>query len=228
MLFMQQRKASIKAHTLEPMGTPAPVLVFSEQININAGQFILAALPGDPAPTRTRLFPTMVNGDEVTFDHLPTSAWHPGRDVDLIGPIGNRFTPPTQAGRWLCISLGLHPERLFPLLKDGTRVSASIAFWSHKTILTLPSEIERPVDPVDAIGWADFIVVELPGTGWPEEHRALGISLRDQTTAATEVLIDVPTPCGLGLCQTCAVPSGHSWSLACQSGLVHSIEVLRG
>lgn len=228
MLSMQQRKATILAHTLEPMGRPAPVLQFPEQIDLSAGQFILATLPGDPSPTRTRLFPTMINGDKVTFDHLPTAAWHPGREVDLIGPLGNCFTPPSLARRWLCISLGYHPERLLPLLKEGHRRSNSIAFWSHKDIPNLPSEIERPVDPIDAVGWANFIVVELPGIAWPEEYRALGVSLRDQTTATTEVLINVPTPCGLGLCQTCSVPSGRSWSLACQSGFVHSIEVLRG
>lgn len=225
---MQQIKALISAHTLEPMAKPAVILEFPEKIQIRAGQFILAALPGDPVPTRSRLFPIMVDEHKVTFDHLPTASWHPGREVDLIGPLGNHFKPPAQAGRWLCISLGLHPERLFPLLQEGKGGAVSIAFWSEKKIPNLPLEIERPVNPMDAIGWADFIAVERSGKEWPEEYRALRASLMDQTTAATQVLIDVPTPCGLGLCQTCAIPSGKSWSLACQCGLVHTIEVLRG
>ena len=225
---MQPLRATIRTHTLEPLGKPALTLAFSEAITLGAGQFVLAHLPGSNAALRTRLFPVQISNDGFTCDHIPDPAWLPGRVVEVLGPLGKPFSPPHMTSHWLMLSLGVHPERLLPLLESGRVQSASMAFWSEQIPPSLPSDVERPVELGEAIDWADFIAIELPGPDWPERYLALRSQLTLGKAAAVQALVDVPTPCGFGVCQACAVPQRKGWSLGCQSGLVLSMEQIHG
>lgn len=195
---------------------------------MGAGQFLLASLPGSIEALRSRLFPIQISTEGFTCDHIPGLEWLPGRTVDVLGPLGNPFSPPEIAHRWLVLSLGYHPERLLPLLDLGRAQSASMAFWSNQRLASLPSDIERPVELAEAVDWADFIAIELPGPEWPEGYLPLHSQLMNRKGVITQVLVDVPTPCGLGACQVCAVPQRKGWRLGCQSGLVLSMEQIRG
>ena len=225
---MHIHRAIITSHTLEPLGKPALTIELPEGITLGTGQFVLATLPGTIDPLRTRLFPIEVSANGFTSDHLPDPSWLPGRSVDILGPLGKPFLPPISARRWFLLSLGVHPERLLPLHELGRAQSASMAFWSQEPPPLLPSDVECPVDIAEAVDWADFIAIELPGQDWPEEFLPLRSQLIQRKAATIQALVDVPTPCGLGACQACAVPKLKGWSLACQSGLVVSMEQIHG
>lgn len=195
---------------------------------MGAGQYVLANLPGTTDALRTRLFPIEVTANLFSTDLIPGPAWLPGRTVEILGPLGKPFLPPEPARLWFMLSLGDHPERLLPLLEVGRRQSVSMAFWSIQPLPSLPSDIERPVEIVDAVDWADFIAIELPGLDWPGEYISLRSQLLQRKDATIQILVDVPTPCGLGACQACAIPERKGWSLGCQSGLVLSLEQTNG
>jgi hypothetical protein len=91
----------------------------------------------------------------------------------------------------------------------------------------LAADIERPVAPEDALDWAEFIAIELPGSYWPVPHQALRMELFEQGASEVQALVDVPTPCGFGGCQACAIQQRKGWVLACQKGLVRDIEDIR-
>jgi hypothetical protein len=224
---MRQLSARITSHSLEPLGIPALVLRFLEPMSISPGQFVLAYLPDSKDAVRTRLFPTAIGDLGFTSDHLPGPAWQPGETLDLLGPLGKPFSPPEDTDRWLLLSLGNHPERLLPLVDLGGKRSASITFWAKVPSPWLPSFVERPAKPEEAVGWAEFIALELPGLDWPEEFASLWEALQDQSRCVLQALVDVPTPCGLGACQACSLPSGRQWQLGCQSGLVVAMEAIR-
>jgi hypothetical protein len=224
---MRQLSAKITTHSLEPLGVPALVVQFLEPASLNPGQFLLAYLPGSKEAIRTRLFPTLISNQGFTSDHLPGPAWRPGETLNLLGPLGKPFTPPENTDRWFLLSLGNHPERLLPLIDLGGERSASIAFWAKGRSPWLPSFVERPVEPEEAVGWADFIALELPGLDWPQEFTPLWEFLQDQARCVRQALVDVPTPCGMAACQACALPSKGHWQLGCQSGLIVPMEAIR-
>ena len=216
----------ITSHTLEPLGTPALVVELSQQLTFNAGQFVMAYHPEVDAAVRTRLFPISTSPNKIVFDHVPSPSWFPGQSVDFLGPIGNTFSPPPTSRNLLLLSLGEHPERLLPLLDLRHSQSVSIAFWSKKPLPNLPADIERPVAPEDAISWADYIAFEFSSPDTPIDFQPLRYELLDLRTSLIQVLVDVPTPCGFGGCQACAIPHGKNWSLACQQGLVRKFEAI--
>lgn len=224
---MQHTTGHVTAHSLEPLGIPCLELQPADPLSIAAGQFILGFIPLEATTARFRLFPVRISPDRIVFDHVPDATWFPGRKIDILGPIGNPFSPPAAARRWLMLSLGGHPERLLPLLDAGATQSASLAFWSDGPIPTLAPEVERPASPKDAVDWADFIAIELDGPQWPETPGTFARDHLHRVLAPVQVLIDVPTPCGLGGCQACALPGGKGYSLACQVGLVRPFEELR-
>ena len=224
---MRQIPGVISSHTLEPLGTPTLVVELSQPMTISAGQFVMAYHPNVETTARTRLFPINSSPTRIVFDHVPDPSWFPGKAIDFLGPIGNTFSPPATSQNWLLLSLGNHPERLLPLLNVGHTQSASVAFWSKMPLPSLPAAIERPVAPEDAVDWADFIAIELPGPYWPANYRPLHSELLDRKISLIQALVDVPTPCGLGGCQACVIPHRKGWILACQKGLVHNFEDIR-
>jgi hypothetical protein len=225
---MRQISGVITSHTLEPLGTPALVVELPQQITFNAGQFVMAYHPEAEAAVRTRLFPINISPNKIVFDHVPSPSWVPGQSIDFLGPLGNPFSPPPTSRNWLLLSLGDHPERLLPLLDIGLTQSISMAFWSKNPLPNLPADIERPVAPEDAISWADYIAIELTSTDAPMDFQPLRYELLDLRSSLIQVMVDVPTPCGFGGCQACAIPHRKSWSLACQQGLVRKFEDIRG
>ena len=171
---------------------------------MGAGQFVLAHHPNESAAARSRLFPITLGSDHIAFDHVPSPAWLPGQEIDFLGPLGNPFSPPPAARNWLLLSLGNHPERMLPLLESGRSQSASIALWSKKNIPGLPADVEGPSSPEEAVPWADYVAIELCDPYWPDTHRSLKDDLHIRKPALIQVLINVPTPCGIGGCQACA------------------------
>jgi hypothetical protein len=224
---MRQIPGIISSHSLEPLGTPSLVVELSQHVTISAGQFIMAFHPDAEVAARTRLFPIDISSTRIVFDHVPSPSWFPGQTIDFLGPIGNTFSPSSTSRNWLLLSFGNHPERLLPLIDLGRTQSASVAFWSNKLIPSLPADIERPVAPEDALDWAEFIAIELAEPYWPASNHSLRNELHDRKISLIQALVDVPTPCGLGGCQACAIPHKNSWILACQQGLVHNFEDIR-
>jgi hypothetical protein len=224
---MRQLSARITRHSLEPLGVPALVVQFMEPASLSPGQFLMAYLPGSKDAIRTRLFPTSISDQGFTSDYVPGPAWRPGETLDLLGPLGKPFTPPQNSNRWFLLSLGSHPERLLPLIALGEERSASIAFWANSQSPWLPSFVECPVEPEEAVSWAKYIALELPGLDWPQEYTPLWEHIRDQARCVLQALVDVPTPCGMAACQACALPSKGHWQLGCQSGLIVAMEAIR-
>ncbi len=221
---MQPVQVPVVSHTLEPLGHPSLVLQLPEPSGIRTGQFVLVYDAQEQAAVRTRLFPVAISQEQIVFDRVPAPGWLPGKMLDVLGPMGNTFSPPASSRNWLMLSLGTHPERLLPLLDAGHTRSAALAFWSAFHMPGLAADVERPVSPEEAVDWADFIAIEYDGPAWPEAYRSLSIDYLRRKRAPIQVLVDVPTPCGLGGCQACAIPIRKGYFLGCQEGLVRSFE----
>ncbi len=225
---MRQIPATVLSQSLEPLGTPVPIVQLSQQTSTQPGQFYLAFHHDDQVASRSRLFPINISNDVLRFDQVPNPSWLPGQTVDLLGPLGNGFTPPTESRRWLLLSFGDHPERLYPLLDMGRERSASFAFWAHRPLSELPADIERPVTPAEGLTWADFIAIELTGHNWPANYEDLYKPLTDRLLSTVQALIDIPTPCGIGGCLGCVLPGTKEVRLACQQGLVRDFGEIGG
>ena len=127
----------------------------------------------------------------------------------------------------MLISLGHHPERLLPLVQAGIQTGAAIAFWSENQVASLPALVERPTEADEALEWADFIALEINEYDWQHVDEGLFSKLKRHASKA-QLMVNIPTPCGIGGCQACSIPGRKSIHLACQTGLIHPLESILG
>ncbi len=183
--------SSLARLTCPPLAIPA------------AGQFSLALQPGEEGSLRSAIFPRRLEADGFTT--AAEQAWQPGDVLDLLGPVGRGFRPPLQARRWALGGIGRPLDRLLPLLQQGLEIGANVAVWSPLPIVGLPAQVEIVRDESDALSWADYIALDV----LPESVAGLGDRLNSPlgsaAGAAIQVLIAPAMPCGLGLCQACAI-----------------------
>jgi dihydroorotate dehydrogenase electron transfer subunit len=187
------------------------------------GQPLLAFLPGSEAPLRTALYASEIHPDGITTAQIPSAEWRVGTQVDLLGPIGRGFSPSTSSRRWLLIALGVPLDRLLPLVISALERDLPVVVHSDQRLPDLPAQVEVAVNLDEVFDWADFIAID---TDASRLNALVEVRKRDPIIPAVQVqaLLDLPLPCGLGVCSACAVRKGRSWKLACQHGPVFDIK----
>jgi len=210
-----------------PTGRPGVHVSCPPAARPSPGQFALALAPGQVQAARTALFPTDIDDQGFTAGLPEGAASRPGVELDLWTPVGNGFTPPASARRWLLAAIGVTPERLLPLIDVGLARGAAIVLSAAGRPPDLAPAVEVVVDPIEALSWADYLAVDLvPEQAgdlrqrlgkfeWPTGRRSL----------AAQVLFTPSIACGLGVCGACAV-EGRRLRLACIDGPVFELHDL--
>jgi dihydroorotate dehydrogenase electron transfer subunit len=170
------------------------------------------------------LYPTRLHQDGFTSVDIPSPAWVVGALVDLLGPIGSGFSPPSKSSRWLLIAYGRQFDRLYPLIDAAVESSISVAVFSDSLIPDLPVQVEIVTKLEDARDWADYIAIDLHVSSIAELAELLASQARIPPAAYVEMLVDTPLACGLGVCAVCAVVKGTGWRLACKDGPVFNMK----
>ena len=98
------------------------------------------------------------------------------------------------------------------------------AFFTDAKLPPLPTHIEaNPLSAAqDGFSWADMIAVATPPLAYEEILNKIGIPPGDILACPTQVLVDIPMPCGgLGECGVCTIKGVKNKSLlACEDGPV--------
>lgn len=215
---MHRTMAQVASIRLEADGETVARLICDPTAIPAAGQFSLALRPGEGAPLRTAIFPLDLHADGFTTPADRT--WQPGDGLDLLGPVGRGFRPPPNARRWALGGIGRRLDRLLPLLQRGIEAGAGVAVWPPLPPERLPVQVEIVRDQADALEWADYIALDVLPDALDEIDTRLRRQLDTLARTAIQVLIAPAMPCGLGLCQACAIDARRGRQLACLDGPV--------
>lgn len=215
---MRRTPAQVASIRLEPDGSSLARLICPPTAIPAAGQFSLALRPGEAAPLRTSIFPRELHADGFTA--LAERTWQPGDGLDLLGPVGRGFRPPPNARRWALGGVGRPLDRLLPLLQQGIKAGAGVAVWPPLPPERLPPQVEIVQDQADALAWADYVALDVLPEALDEADARLRRQLGTLAGTAIQVLIAPAMPCGLGLCQACAITGRRGRKLACLDGPV--------
>jgi len=224
---MRRELARIEALTLEPLGEPAVQIACPEAVIPDPGQAVLAIEPGSDAPYRIVLYATRLKPEGFITDQPPEPGWLPGTALDLLGPVGQGFSPPVTTHRWLLLGVGMTPKRLWPLIDMGIERGIALSVWADGALPTLPPQVEFMPDLGEALSWADYLAVETRAEDLMRLRSLLGLTPENHVAIPAEALIPTALPCGIGACQGCGVESREGWLLACKEGPVFDLETLR-
>jgi hypothetical protein len=156
--------------------------------------------------------------------------WGPGAALELRGPLGRGLRLPDRALRLALLACGQTPARLMPFAVQAlSRSETSVALFTDAHHPWLPAALEvQPLQNIaEALGWADFLAIDIPLTRLADLRRILGLGGGERLPCPGEALVEAPMPCaGLADCGACAVPSRGGWKLACKDGPVFDIHDL--
>ena len=156
--------------------------------------------------------------------------WGPGASLELRGPSGRGLRLPDRALRLALLAVGQTPARLMPFAELAlSRSETSVALFTDAHLPWLPAalEVQPQQNIAEALGWADFLAIDIPLTRLADLRRILGLGSGERLPCPGEVLVEAPMPCaGLAECGACAVPGRGGWKLACKDGPVFDIHDL--
>jgi hypothetical protein len=190
------------------------------------GQAVMACKVGDCLPLRKLLFPILTVQSGFVVDSPPEPNWRIGDTLNLWGPLGKGFTPPSKAHRWLLASFENPPQRLYSLIQMGLERGVAISLCADKVPDNLPPQVEWIPEIPDALAWADYLALVLPAESMRSLRARLGLSSGENLPFPAQVLVTQPTPCGLGVCYACALKGRQSQLLACKDGPVFELDQL--
>ena len=203
------------------------------------GQYLLANNTAEAdAPLASALFPAAYG--ETGFLATPLSptmnkltaystAWIPGAELKLRGPLGRGFALPPSARRLALIDLGGGALRLLPLVAAGLANAADVALFSEAPPTLLPSSVE--INPLrslgEALGWADFMAVDVSLEQVENLAELLCLPAGQHLPCPGQALVAAAMPCGgAAECGACAVLVRRRWKLACTDGPVFDLRDL--
>jgi Iron-sulfur cluster binding domain of dihydroorotate dehydrogenase B len=197
------------------------------------GQYSLACATAEPDEQGEILHSPLFPG-EIAIDGFLTASpvplsWEPGTSLELHGPLGHGFHQPENAQSIALAAFGDTPARLLPLVRPALDSNRAVALFSDGALPLLPPALEaHPLSNLaEALPWADFIAVDLPGESLADLRRRLGLPLAARLQCPAQALIITPMPCGgVADCGACAVSARRGWKLACKDGPVFDLETL--
>jgi len=193
-----------------------------------AGQYLLARRVAFPDAVPAALFPVESSGGVLSVAPPLPASWSVGTELHLRGPLGNGFSPPKQASRWLLISPD-RPGRLFPLVNLAVAKKADVALYTPSPPPGLPNAVElldRQELP-GALLWADYLAVDLPLASLTDLRGLLDLPAGAHLPCPGQALVRTPLTCGgAAECGLCAVRTRRGWTLACKDGPVFDLDTL--
>ncbi|MEP7357445.1 MAG: hypothetical protein ABI847_09430, partial [Anaerolineales bacterium] len=189
------------------------------------GQPLLALSPRPDQPLlRVPIFTLPAAGDRHSF-YVPASHPYarlvPGEALDVLGPVGRGFRLPSQGAGLLVIASAL--ERMLPAITAALARGLSVAVLAPRGAELLPAAVEIQRGPVneELARWADVVLLDVADPQARAQHlRSLAPG---RAPDFVQALMPTPLPCGVGACQACWVPAGHTRRLACIDGPVFGL-----
>ncbi|HUF38595.1 MAG TPA: hypothetical protein VMN57_08730 [Anaerolineales bacterium] len=202
----------------DPKAAPAP------------GRYLLADLPADlDSLLAAALFSSLSFPDgflAAPLDGPLPPAWELGAELRLRGPLGRGFNLPPAVRNLALAAAGDTAARLLPLVERA----GSAALFTDLPVPDLPTRVEvQPLAALpEALGWADFVAVDIPLGRVEDLGGILGEpAALPVTLPAGQVLVHGPMPCGgLGECGLCALPAGRRSILLCVEGPVCDLRLI--
>lgn len=192
----------------------------------SAGQYLLAGSDASYDPLPVPLFYTDFSPSGfITASPLPT-AWTPGREISLRGPLGSGFTLPVTARKVALVAFDDSYARLYGLIAPALKQNAAVVLVCDVDTDGLHDDVEvHPTSSLeDVLGWADYVAFDV------ERENLFGLKQRldgwKQLTAKCEaqILIHAQMPCGgIADCGVCSVMTRSGWKLACKDGPVFDL-----
>ncbi len=230
---MAHYKGRLAEILLEPYQNAAgriacPVVAFPQP-----GQYLQAHDPNDPLEViPSSIFTagesSISRSGEASFPiagPLPAS-WQPGTQLQLRGPLGRGFEPPTKIRRLALAAISGRAARLLPLVTDRV---AEVVLFCDSQVGELPMSVEiQSLDALpNALAWADFLAIDIPLDKLDELSTHLGVKERLPRSLQGQVLVLAPMPCGgLAQCGVCALAAKNGAKLACEDGPVFDLHEL--
>jgi dihydroorotate dehydrogenase electron transfer subunit len=201
-----------------------------------------------PAPVGSDHFTLLLQPDSD-----PGLAWLlsrvPGERLDVIGPLGTGFPLPGAARNLLLVS---DVQAISPLLGQMSRaieagIAVTLALGASRAatlypLAALPPVVEFQAATLDgSCGQRGSITELLPGLlSWADAVCAVGSTglyhaLKNQTIqarfgAVSNFAYGLVTPhrlaCGVGACQSCAIPTATGVKLTCADGPIFDLATL--
>ena len=175
----------------------------------------------------TPLFTAGMDEDGFLVAPPVPSTWDPGSRLELRGPIGRGLRLPDRAFHLALIAIGETPARLLPFAAQALdQPETTVALFTDASLPWLPAalEVQSLQNISEALGWADFLAIDMPLSSLAGLRPTLGLGAGERLPCPGEFLIETPMPCGgLADCGACAVPARRGWKLACKDGPVFDI-----
>jgi hypothetical protein len=215
---------------LDLLGRPQAWIACRTSAIPGAGQYLRAYLPGDenqslPLP----LFPTAIHENGFLAAPPVPTHWLPGMPLQLLGPLGSGFHLGSGVRRLALAALDETPDRLLPLVTLALEQNADVTFYLDCPAPFPPASVEvSPLSALpEALGWADFLALDLPLQSLPGLRQRLGMHPEERLTIPAQGLVNTLMPCaGMAECGACAVPLRRGWQLACVDGPVFDLNIL--
>jgi dihydroorotate dehydrogenase electron transfer subunit len=201
---------------------------------IRPGQFALARDPNTFDPYLRRELDLYATHDE--FIQLTANAKYPlehtiaGDTLDVLAPLGRAIEFETSARHILLVGERECIAPLVPVAHEAITLGHEVvlALQGHSDLAEgifpsnlLSPEIEYRTDEAldsELIRWADALIA----SGLSELYRniadALSATRYRIEPGFARVLVDMPMPCGMGVCYACAVETSRGVQLACVDG----------
>lgn len=231
---MQQVKGELVEIWLESGGT-AGRIAFGEALAPRPGQYLAARCREDgyAALAHPLFMAGAAPGGILAAPPLP-SAWQPGCELELRGPLGHGFNLPVSARHVGLVALDASPARLLPLAEQTLAQEGEVTLFCDLPASDLPWRSLSPaleISPTallhDALAWADYLAFDVPLAHLAKLNPLVGLKPGERLACPAEVLVAAAMPCaGLAGCGVCALPSRRGWLLACEDGPVFAWERL--
>jgi dihydroorotate dehydrogenase electron transfer subunit len=147
-----------------------------------------------------------------------------GDILDVLAPLGRGVTFEPGAQHILLIGEGTRTTRLVAIAHEAVKLGREVVvltrgepFPSHLLLPEIEYRADETLSP-ELIAWADAIVA----SGAADFYRGLSDAIR-ATRYRIEPefarrLLEMPMPCGIGICYACAADTSRGLKLVCADG----------
>jgi hypothetical protein len=195
----------------------------SPDLNVQPGQYFMAARTDAFDPLPTVLYPAGKAGSKLIVTQPFPSAWQVGTPLTLRGPLGRGFSIPAQARRVAIVNAGTAGMVLKPWLEAVLERGGEVVIFSDHQPAGLPTAVEGlPLEQAgEAWKWAEYLAAECDLTQLGRLLKILRGSGDARLPDQAEILIRMAMPCGgTSQCGLCAVKTVRGYRLACEDGPV--------
>jgi len=151
------------------------------------------------------------------------TAWSPGQEIALRGPLGRGFDLPNSRRKVALIAFDDAPVRLRGLIRPSLKQAAAVVLVSDSASDNLPDEVEvQPLSTLaDVLTWADYVALDVRRENVNQFTEKVEMLNQIPAVREAQVLVRTQMPCGgVAECGICAVSLKSGWGMACKEGPV--------